>query len=69
MDKWLFQKWCQEVDVEEVLTATLPNEHSHFQQAYSKHHPERNNPFGGGRLVDGQGYRVLVEPRALPHGN
>ena len=25
-DKWLFQKWCQEVDVEEVLTATLPNE-------------------------------------------
>ena len=22
-DKWLFQKWCQEVDVEEVLTATL----------------------------------------------
>ena len=26
MDKWFFQKWCQEVDVEEVLTATLPNE-------------------------------------------
>ena len=25
-DKWLFKKWCQEVDVEEVLTATLPNE-------------------------------------------
>ena len=25
-DKWLFQKWCQEVDVEEVLTATLLNE-------------------------------------------
>ena len=25
-DKWPFQKWCQEVDVEEVLTATLPNE-------------------------------------------
>ena len=25
-DKWLFQKWCQEVDVEEVFTATLPNE-------------------------------------------
>ena len=25
-DKLLFQKWCQEVDVEEVLTATLPNE-------------------------------------------
>ena len=25
-DKWLFQKWCQEVDGEEVLTATLPNE-------------------------------------------
>ena len=25
-DKWLFQKWCQEVDVEEVLTATLFNE-------------------------------------------
>ena len=24
-DKWLFQKWCKEVDVEEVLTATLPN--------------------------------------------
>ena len=23
-DKWLFQKWCQEVHVEEVLTATLP---------------------------------------------
>ena len=26
-DKWLFQKWCLEVDVEEVLTATLPKEH------------------------------------------
>ena len=26
MDTWLFQKWCQEVNVEEVLTATLPNE-------------------------------------------
>ena len=25
-DKWLFQKWCREVDVEEALTATLPNE-------------------------------------------
>ena len=25
-DEWLFQKWCQEVDVEEVLTANLPNE-------------------------------------------
>ena len=25
-DKCLFQKWCKEVDVEEVLTATLPNE-------------------------------------------
>ena len=25
-DKWLFQKRCQEVDVEEVLTATLLNE-------------------------------------------
>ena len=24
--RWLFQKWSQEVDVEEVLTATLPNE-------------------------------------------
>ena len=23
MDKWRFQKWCQEVDIEEVLTATL----------------------------------------------
>ena len=157
-DKWLFQKWCQEVDVEEVLTATLPNEPvsgdeeldvfsnpllasppgkevkkkeaqssdsevdlfvspptalvphkkvkgkkalpsappkvkgkkalpsappppegegkeglakcipcrpSHFQKAYLMHHPERNNPFGGGRLVERQGYRVLVEPRGL----
>ena len=27
IDKWLFQKWCHEVDVEEVLTATLPKEH------------------------------------------
>ena len=26
MDEWLFQKWCQQVDVEEVLTTTLPNE-------------------------------------------
>ena len=25
-DKWLFQKWCQEVEVEEVLTATPPGE-------------------------------------------
>ena len=25
-NKWLFQQWCQEVDVEEVLTAGLPNE-------------------------------------------
>ena len=25
-DKWLFQKSCQEVEIEEVLTATLPNE-------------------------------------------
>ena len=25
-DKWLFQKWCWEVAVEEVLTATVPNE-------------------------------------------
>ena len=26
-DKWLFPKWCQEADVEEVFTATLPKEH------------------------------------------
>ena len=25
-DKWLFQKWCQEVDIEEVLTTTLPKQ-------------------------------------------
>ena len=25
-NKWLFEKWCQEVDVEEVLTATLPKQ-------------------------------------------
>ena len=25
-DKWLLQKWCKEVDIEEVLTTTLPNE-------------------------------------------
>ena len=25
-DKWLFQNWCQDADVEEVLTATLPHE-------------------------------------------
>ena len=24
-DKWLFEKWPQAADVEEVLTATLPN--------------------------------------------
>ena len=46
-----------------------PCQPSHFQKAYSKHHPERNNPFGGGRLVGGQGYLVLVEPRGLSHGN
>ena len=27
MDRWSSQKWCQEVDVEEVLTATPPKEH------------------------------------------
>ena len=47
----------------------LPSAPPHFQKAYSKSHPKRNNPFGGGRLVDGQGYLVLVEPRGLPHGN
>ena len=36
---------------------------------YSENHPERNSPFGCGRLADRQGYLVLVEPRALPHGN
>ena len=25
-DKWLVQKWCQEVDVEEGLTTTLPKQ-------------------------------------------
>ena len=135
MDNWLFQKWCREVDVEEVLATTLPKEQvssdeeldllsnpllasplgkelkktdfqscdsevgllhlwasygpcatakgegkeglakctrcrpSHFQNVYLENHLERNNPSGGGRLVGGQGYLVLVEPRALPHGN
>ena len=36
-----------------------PRRPSHLQKAYLKHHPERNNPFGDGRLVDRQGYRVL----------
>ena len=26
MDKWWFQKWCQDVDVEEAVTTNLPKQ-------------------------------------------
>ena len=56
----------KEGEGKEGLAKFTPCRPSHFQKAYLKHHPERNNSFGGGRLVDRQGYRVLVEPRGLP---
>ena len=65
----VFAKCPPKGEGKEGLAKCTPCRPSPFQKAYSKHHPERNNPLGGGRLVDGQGYLVLVEPKGLPHGN